>query len=125
MDKIHLAVNGSLMRELALNKNLIGAQAVFVREDKTSPNYRLWSIDDSYPAMMRNDRDGAEIDLEIWQIPLNGLIEVLKSEPPGLGMGKIELKDGEWVFGVLGEKYICEDRLEITQWGGWRNYINR
>ena len=125
MDKIRLAVNGSLMRELALNKNLIDAQAVFVREDKTSPNYRLWSIDDSYPAMLRDDDEGAEIDLEIWEIPLIGLMEVLNFEPPGLGMGKIELSDRDWVFGVLGEKYICNDRLEITQWGGWRKYVNR
>ena len=122
---IHLAVNGFLMRGLDINQNLIAAQAVYVREDKTSPRYRLWSIDDSYPAMQRDDHEGAEIDLEIWEIPLNGLIEVLKSEPPGLGMGKIELEDGNWVFGVLGEKYICKDRLEITQWGGWRKYINR
>ena len=113
------------MRELPLNQNLLDARAKFTREAKTSPNYRLWSIGDSYPAMMQDDREGAEIDLEIWEIPLKGLIEVLKSEPPGLCMGKIELEDGDWVFGVLGENYICKDRLEITQWGGWRKYVNR
>ncbi len=69
--------------------------------------------------------DIRQIDLEIWKIPLNGLIEVLKNEPPGLGMGKIELEDGDWVFGVLGENYICKNRLEITQWGGWRKYKNK
>lgn len=112
------------MRGLALNQNLIDAQAEFVREDRTSPKYRLWSIDDSYPAMMRDDDEGAKIDLEIWEIPLKGLIDVLNNEPPGLCMGKIELEDGEWIFGVLGEKHICKDRLEITQWGGWRKYKN-
>jgi gamma-glutamylcyclotransferase (GGCT)/AIG2-like uncharacterized protein YtfP len=125
MDKISLAVNGSLMRGLALNQNLLDAQAQFIREARTSPNYRLWSIGDSYPAMMRDDGQGAEIDLEIWEIPLKGLVDVLKKEPPGLCMGKIELEDGEWVFGVLGENYICKDRLEITRWGGWRKFKNK
>jgi len=122
MDKILLAVNGSLMRGLPLNQNLLDAQAGFVREDKTSPNYRLWSIEDSYPAMQRDDLEGAEIDLEIWEIPLEELINVLKKEPPGLSLGRIELEDGEWVFGVLGESYICKGCLEITLWGGWRKY---
>ena len=113
------------MRGLALNQNLLDARAQFVRVAKTSSNYRLWSIDDSYPAMVRDDGEGAEIDLEIWDIPLLGLIEVLNNEPPGLCMGKIELEDGNWVFGVLGETYICKDRLEITHWGGWRKYKNK
>jgi len=125
MKTIFLAVNGSLMRGLPLNQNLLDVRAQFVRVDKTSPNYRLWSIDESYPAMMRDDGEGAEIDLEIWEIPLDGLIEVLKNEPPGLCMGKIELDDGDWVFGILGENYICKDHLEITHRGSWRKYINQ
>ena len=122
MNTIYLAVNGTLMRGLALNPNLVNAGAVFVREARTSPKYRLWSIEDAYPAMQRDDAEGAEIDLEIWEIPLSGLIEVLKNEPPGLVLGKIELRDGNWEFGILGESYLCQGRLEITQWGGWKKY---
>lgn len=125
LKKILLAVNGSLMRGLPLNQNMIDAGAEFVREGKTSANYRLWSIDDSYPAMQRDDHEGAEIDLEIWEIPLEGLIDVLNNEPPGLCMGKIELEAGEWVFGILGENHLCKNRQEITKWGGWRNYLKR
>ena len=96
MDKIFLAVNGSLMRGLALNQNLVDARAQFVQETKTSPSYRLWSIDDSYPAMLRDEGKGTQIDVEIWEIPLEGLIDVLNNEPPGLCMGKIELQDNKW-----------------------------
>ena len=120
MNTIYLAVNGTLMRGLALNPNLVNAGAVFVREARTSPKYRLWSIEDAYPAMQRDDAEGAEIDLEIWEIPLSGLIEVLKNEPPGLVLGKIELRDGNWEFGILGESYLCQGRWEITQGGGWK-----
>jgi hypothetical protein len=123
VDKILLAVNGTLMRGLALNENLVSAGAVFIREDQTSPSYRLWSIADQYPAMQRDEMSGKSISLEIWEIPLEGLVEVLNNEPPGLSMGRIELVGGAWVFGILGEKYICRDKLEITSWGGWRKYL--
>ena len=51
------------------------------------------------------------------------LLELLETEPPGLCMGKVQLSDGKWIFGILGESYICEGRQEITKWGGWRKYL--
>jgi len=50
---IPLAVNGTLMRGLELNANLTAAGAHFVREAATAPEYRLWSIGDRHPAMLR------------------------------------------------------------------------
>ena len=50
-DTVLLAVNGTLMRGLELNPNLIRAGATFVREDHTDACYRIWSIDDRHPAM--------------------------------------------------------------------------
>jgi hypothetical protein len=41
MEQIPLAVNGTLMRGLALNGNLLAVGATFVREAKTKPAYRL------------------------------------------------------------------------------------
>src|SRR5262249_20427201 len=46
-----VAVNGTLMRGLKLNANMIEAGASFVRETTTEPAYRIWSINDQYPAM--------------------------------------------------------------------------
>jgi hypothetical protein len=119
---IHLAVNGTLMRDLALNPNMIQAGAVFVKEADTAPIYRLWSIQDAHPAMMRV-MAGVTIALEIWAVPPAGLSQILMQEPPGLCIGKIVLADGEVVLGVLGEPFLCQDQLEISQWGGWRSYI--
>ncbi len=123
MEKIHLAVNGSLMRGLALNGNLLAVDAVFVRVAKTSDQYRMWSIADNYPAMLRDLNQGKNIDLEIWKMTPDALIKLLESEPPGLSMGKVQLDDGEWVFGILGEPYISVGMREITEWGGFRNYL--
>ena len=121
---MHIAVNGSLMRGLELNQNLLAAGAVFIREDRTAPCYRLWSIDDRYPGMLRTSQgNGAAIELEIWEVDEIGLMRILKHEPPGLTLGRVVLADSAEVLGVLAEPYLVEGMLEITNYGGWRNYI--
>ena len=110
------------MRGLALNGNLIAIGATYVQEAKTAPVYRLWSIQDCYPAMVRVAENGGAIALEIWSIPEERLGTLLLQEPPGLCIGKVELETGEEVLGVLGEPFCCEHEREITQWGGWRAY---
>jgi hypothetical protein len=122
-EMIHLAVNGTLMRGLELNINMIQAGAVFVKEVFTAPIYRLWSIQDRHPAMMRVPDGGVAIALEIWAVPPAGLSEILMQEPPGLCIGKIVLANREVVLGVLSEPFLCRNQLEISQWGGWRAYI--
>jgi hypothetical protein len=119
---IHLAVNGTLMQGLELNNNLLSVGATFVKETTTAPLYRLWSINDRHPAMLRVSQGGTAIALEIWAVSPDGLCQVLQQEPPGLSIGKVCLADGEIVLGVLGEPFLCENQQEITQWGGWRAY---
>ena len=120
---VPLAVNGTLMRGLSLNGNLVAAGARFVRETTTVAEYRLWSIGDRHPAMMRVTTGGAAIVVEIWDLPAAGLAQNLLQEPPGLCIGKLRLSDGQEVLGVLGEPALCEGAREITRWGGWRAYL--
>jgi hypothetical protein len=117
-----LAVNGTLMRGLALNQNLLQVGAAFEREAMTAAIYRLWSIDDGYPGMLRVSQGGGAIALEIWSVPLAGLGLVLEKEPPGLTIGKVVLATQEIVLGVLAEPFAVEGKLEITHYGGWRAY---
>jgi gamma-glutamylcyclotransferase (GGCT)/AIG2-like uncharacterized protein YtfP len=118
-----LAVNGTLMRGLELNPNLIAAGASFVRETRTAPTYRLWSIGDRHPAMLRVASNGVPIEVEVWDVPAAGIAEILAKEPAGLCIGKVTLDDGSEVLGVLGEPLLCEGQREITQHGGWRAYM--
>jgi hypothetical protein len=123
METVHLAVNGTLMRGLELNGNLLAVNAQFIREAWTEPTYRLWSIGDRHPAMQRFTQGGRSIALEVWAVPVDGMSSILRQEPPGLCIGKVKLLDGEEVLGVLGEACLCEGEREITAWGGWRAYI--
>jgi carbamate kinase len=119
-----LAVNGTLMRGLELNPNMTAAGASFVRETTTEPAYRLWSIDDDHPMMMRvTDGTGVAVQVEVWSVPPAGLAGILLSEPAGLAIGKVRLADGSTVLGVLGENALVNGQREITAHGGWRAYI--
>ncbi|MEO0867765.1 MAG: glutamyl-tRNA amidotransferase [Cyanobacteria bacterium J06642_11] len=121
-ETIKLAVNGTLMRGLALNPNLLNVNATFEREAKTEAAYRIWSIDDKYPAMIKVSSGGVAVAVEVWLVPLAGLGVILSQEPPGLAIGKVNLHDGEEVLGVIGEPLTVEGKKEITEFGGWRTY---
>lgn len=120
---VQLAVNGTLMRGLALNQNLLAIDATFLRETQTEPAYRIWSIGDRHPAMLKVKENGVAVAVEVWEVPASGLATLLMQEPPGLSIGKVRLIEGEEVLGVLGEPFLCEGQVEITQYGGWRAYI--
>lgn len=123
METTLLAVNGTLMRGLELNPNMLAVGATFVREDRTDACYRIWSIADRHPAMQRVASGGVSVALELWAVPLAGLAAILQNEPPGLAIGKVVLADGSIVLGVLGEAFLCAGQREITELGGWRAYM--
>ena len=121
---VFLAVNWTLMRGLKLSPNMAAAGATFVRDAMTESVYRLWSINDDHPAMVRvTDGTGVKVAVEVWSVPAAGLASILLNEPPGLCVGKVRLDDGSIVLGVLGEPALVEGHREITAYGGWRAYI--
>lgn len=122
-DHVLLAVNGTLMRGLALNGNMLAAGGRFVREAVTAACYRLWSVADRHPAMLRVRTGGAGVAVEVWSVPPAGLASILLAEPPGLSVGRVMLADGSDMLGVLGEPWLCEGQREITLFGGWRAYV--
>ncbi|MBB5193185.1 hypothetical protein HNQ50_003939 [Silvimonas terrae] len=117
-----LAVNGTLMRGLELNPNLTNVGGTFVREDRTDAHYRVWSINDRHPGMIRVTEGGAHVALEVWSLPLDAFATVLSNEPAGLSIGKVKLENGEEMLGVLAEPWLVEGQREITATGGWRAY---
>ena len=122
-ENILLAVNGTLMRGLELNPNMLAVGATFVREDSTVPAYRLFSIGDRHPGMFRVASGGVPVAVEVWSVPPDGLASILLKEPPGLSIGKVSLLSGAETLGVLAEPVLCEGQREITSFGGWRAYV--
>ena len=123
-DKVLLAVNGTLMRGLELENNLKEVGATFVKKSKTEKAYRLYSIDDKYPAMVKG-KHGKSIEVEVYELTKEGMDAVLAKEPEGLTIDKIKLKNKEEVYGVIGTPEIIEGKKDITYSRGWRDYINK
>ena len=58
-------------------------------------------------------------------MPVEKIASLLLSEPAGLSIGKVVLIDKSICLGVIGEPFLCENQLEITEFGGWRSYTKQ
>src|SRR5260370_41645638 len=107
-DTVSLAVNGTLMRGLELNPNLLAVGATFLCEDFTVPAYRLFSIGDRHPGMYRVAEGGISVAVEVWSVPVKGLASILMKEPACLSIGKVTLVRSGEGLGGLAEPILCE-----------------
>lgn len=122
-DRVAMVVNGGLMRGLRGHPRMLASGAVFLREVLTAPVYRLWSIRDRFPGMVRVGDGGASIVAELYEVSREGLCRVVEGEADGLSLGRLLLDDGTGPLGVLGEPRLVEGMREITTFGGWRAYV--
>jgi gamma-glutamylcyclotransferase (GGCT)/AIG2-like uncharacterized protein YtfP len=120
MESSLLFVNGTLMRGLALNKNLDGAE--FVEEAQTAPMYRIHSIGDVHPGMYLVPEGGVSVAGEIYRVPDDVWRRVEAGEPPGLYRGPVNLEDGRVVPGILYPAELAGAHRDISEHGGWRAY---
>jgi len=119
---VELFVNGTLMRGLALNKNLEGAE--FLGEFKTAPSYRLYTIDDVHPGMFEVDEGGVAVVGEMYRMSDEIWRRVENGEPPHLYCGPVNLDDGRIVDGILFPREIAEAKHnDISDFGDWRKYM--
>jgi gamma-glutamylcyclotransferase (GGCT)/AIG2-like uncharacterized protein YtfP len=113
--------NGGLMRGQSAHWKLKGAR--FVAAVSTAARYRLFSIGDRYPAMLRDDRRGVVIAAELYDVPDDIWPYIDNIEPPGLYRGPVELADGQMLEGMLGhERFIMRNGVDISSYGGWADY---
>lgn len=120
---VALVVNGGLMRGLRGHPRMLASGATFLREVRTAPVYRLWSVNDRFPGMVRVEEGGASILAELYQVSREGMCRVVEGEADGLSVGRLLLDDGTGPMGVLGEPRLVQGMREITEFGGWRAYV--
>ncbi len=124
---IRVAVCGAHMSGLALNRELTERGARLLRATRTAPCYRLFALEafkPPRPGMLRS-AEGAAIDLEVWEVPAPAFGGFVDGIPSPLGIGTVELEDGESVRGFLCEHYAIANAREITHLGGWRPYLTQ
>jgi allophanate hydrolase len=124
-DHVRVAVVGAHLTGMPLNFQLTTRQAVLVEETQTASNYRLFALLDGpikKPGLLRGE-SGAAITVELWDIPLARFGEFVAEIPAPLGIGSLTLADGRIVKGFICEPAVLSQALEITEFGGWRNWL--
>jgi gamma-glutamylcyclotransferase (GGCT)/AIG2-like uncharacterized protein YtfP len=118
---IRLFVNGTLMAGEELHDNLGGAS--FAGAASTAAVYRLYSVEDRHPAMVRDDSGGVAVAGELYDVPLAVLARVLEGEPSGLGIGVVELSGGTLSLGIVWlSAELPATARDISEYGDWRRY---
>lgn len=118
-----LFLNGGGMRGGPLHHQLQGAE--LVREARSAPRYRYYSVGDRFPAMDEVPSGGVRVAGEVYDVPLEVLHDhLLPAEPEELELGVIELDDGTACLAtVLRKPYRgTRDLRDISDTGDWRVY---
>ncbi|HEJ7033596.1 allophanate hydrolase [Serratia marcescens] len=122
---VRLAVVGAHLSGMPLNVQLTQRDAVRVEQTVTAPCYRLYALADTEPPKpgLARAAQGAAIRLELWDIPLARFGEFVAEIPAPLGIGTLLLADGRQVKGFICEAWALEGATDITEFGGWRDYL--
>ena len=125
-----IAVVGAHLSGQPLNGQLLERGAHLVRTAKTTNQYRLYALANTTPpkpGLIRGTEPSCDgIEVEIWELGPAEFASFVALIPPPLGIGTLEMEDGELVKGFLVESYAVAPgggATEITHLGGWRNYL--
>jgi allophanate hydrolase len=125
-DSVRVAVVGAHLSGLPLNHQLTGRGARLEKPARTTARYRLFALPGTTPpkpGMVRDADKGCVIDVEVWRLPVAEYGSFVAGIPSPLGIGQVELDDGEWVQGFLCESWAVNGAEEISHLGGWRAYL--
>ncbi|CCE65509.1 hypothetical protein TPHA_0L01560 [Tetrapisispora phaffii CBS 4417] len=129
-DTITVAVVGAHSKGQQLHWQLEKVNAKFDRTCRTSKCYKLYVLQNKMPILKLGLRRveeniGNNIIVELYKIPNANLSSFMEMIPHPLGIGSIELEDGNWVKSFICEEigYNNESSLNITSYGGFNDYL--
>ncbi|MEU0431812.1 allophanate hydrolase [Streptomyces sp. NPDC006290] len=122
-----LAVVGAHLSGQPLNTQLLSLGARLDRTTTTAAVYRLHALATSppKPGLVHVGAGGSAVEAEVWSLPADGLGRLLAALPRPMTLGSVELADGSSVPGFLCEPGALDGAPDITEYGGWRAYVNR
>lgn len=122
-----LLVVGAHLRGLPLHYQLETARARFIAEVTTTDAYRMVALPATppKPGMLRVGAGaGRALPGELYRLSPADLGTFLSNLPAPMTLGKVELETGRWVTGFACDYESSCDATDITEYGGWRNYLN-
>lgn len=121
-----VAVVGAHLSGMALNYQLQQLCGTLLRETTTAADYKLYVLPNTTPVKpgMVRQSGGAPQTVELWDLSAEGFGQFVAMVPPPLCIGNVELADGSFVKGFLCEPHAVQGATEITEYGGFRQYMN-
>ncbi len=132
---VRIAVVGAHLTGMPLNFQLTGRGARLVSAVQSAAAYRLYALANTQPPKPglarvalgdkgnNGDAGGTAIAMELWDMPLLRFGEFVAEIPAPLGIGSVELASGDWVKGFICEPWGIEGAKDVSQFGGWKNYL--
>jgi allophanate hydrolase len=121
-----LLVFGLHLSDQPLNHELKLLGATFEQSIRTAPRYRMAALqrgEKRLPGVWRqSDGSGFSLDGEVWSLPEESVGAFFAKVSAPLCLGSLELEDGSWVKGFLAESSVCQEALDISEFGGWKRY---
>lgn len=121
-----VVVCGAHMSGLALNHQLLEREGLMIAQTTSSEHYRLYALPGGppfRPGMIRDEENGAAIDVEVWRLPQKHFGSFMLGIPQPLGIGRVELANGDWKNGFICEGYAAADAKDITSLKSWRAFM--
>ncbi|CCK68060.1 bifunctional urea carboxylase/allophanate hydrolase KNAG_0A03800 [Huiozyma naganishii CBS 8797] len=127
---IKLAVVGAHLKGLPLHWQLEKVNATYLSSPKTSKKYQLFALPKTGPVLKPGLRrvdasTGCQIQLEVYSVPTERFGEFISMVPEPLGIGSVELEDGEWVKSFICEEsgYLSKGSVDISSFGSFKVYM--
>jgi allophanate hydrolase len=123
---IDVMVCGAHLTGQPLNWQLVERSAILKAKTKTAASYRMYALAGGpplRPGLILDKEKGAAIEVEVWSVPAENFGSFVAGIPAPLGIGKVQLANGNQVNGFICEPCGMDDAEEITQFKGWRAYL--
>ncbi|MBB3610557.1 allophanate hydrolase [Rhizobium sp. BK602] len=124
---VPIVVVGAHLSGMPLNHELTSSGGHRLKTCRTAGDYRLFALPGTVPPKPGLVRDpgfsGKGMEVEVWAVSPEAFGRFVQKIPAPLGIGKVTLDDGSAVSGFLCEAHAVAGALDITDYGGWRHFI--
>ncbi len=124
---IDVVVAGAHLSGMPLNWQLTERGSILKTTTHTTNKYKMYAVAGQVerPALIRVPADGSSFEVEVWSMPIAEFGSFVQGIAEPLGIGKVELSNGQSVTGFIAEGYAAQIGTDISQYKGWRDYCSR
>jgi allophanate hydrolase len=112
-----VVVAGAHMSGLTLNAQLVSRGGRLLQRTRTASSYRMLAVPTGVPrpALVAGS---SSYEVEVWELPAQGLGELVALVGPPLRLGQVALADGASAVGFVGDEALLAgaEELHVTSW---------